>query len=148
MRTGYSTADAARAVEMSERQVRYLATHGLVRASILHTAGRGSPALYAYGDLLKLAAIQRIRLAVAADTTLDRLRAVSGALERAGATTERGQMLVMDEQTAWLEPDGLQTVLADGRAVIVLSLDALDEQLRLKLRREGLADRVRATKAA
>jgi DNA-binding transcriptional MerR regulator len=145
MALGYSTVEVARAAGMTVRQVRYLASSGVVAASVRRTAGRGFPSMYAFADLLKLAVIQRLRATSGCDTKLERLRSVVEALDRHDGAA--GRLLVIDDQACWIHEGELETLLDSGQAVLGVSLDAVEKAVRLQLRRQGLAEIPRAVAA-
>ena len=135
MRYGYSTGEVSRLVGMSERQVRYLATKRLVLPSVKRPIGRGSGALYAFSDLMRLAVVHRLRATAGADLPLDRVQLALDALAKRAGT---GHTLVMDEHGCWLEQASLNSTLESAQAVMAVSLDAVESNLRLQLNRAGL----------
>jgi DNA-binding transcriptional MerR regulator len=137
MRFGYPTSEAARLVGMSGRQLRYLAAHELVVPSVKRAGGRGSGALYAFEDLFELAVIARLRAVAGCDMPLERVSAALRALRR--RPEGRGALLVSDGEGCWVEQGPLEETLARCQALAVVSLDAVEAELRLAANRAGLA---------
>ena len=146
MSQGYSTADAARIAGMTLRQVRYLATSGVVPPSVSPGSGRGFPALYAFSDLVKLAAIQRLRATSGGDPKVERLREIAAAIDRDDPAGSR--LLVVDDTRSWFLTDELQALLDRGQAILLISLEVIERTVRLELARHGIADTSRPARAA
>ena len=135
------TSSVAALTGMTLRQLRYLAQNDVVTPTVRSGAGRGSEAMYAPGDLLALLVVERVRAVCGHEVRIERIRSLVDALRRRQA--EPGQHLVMDGEGFWVQDGTPEDTLRRSGAALIVDLDALAEELAVRLRRAGLISEAR-----
>lgn len=126
-------------VGLTRRQVTYLAEQGLVGPSVRGPSGRGSPTIYSYEDLRRLAALAALGRLAAGEILLGQARKALAALEQLAEGPWEGQLLVIDTELAYTIPAGeLRAVLEHQGELVVVDLGRIERALGVQLRRHSL----------
>ena len=131
------TSSVAALTGLTLRQLRYLAQQNVVTPAVRSGAGRGAEAMYAPGDLLALLVVERVRAVCGQEVRIERLRSLVAELDR--RTPGPGQHLVMDGEGFWVQDGPPDATLRRAGAAFIIDLDALSEELTVRLRRAGLS---------
>jgi len=139
MPQGYARSQVPALVGLTRRQVIYLAERGLVSPSVRGPSGRGSPTIYAYEDLRRLAVIAALTRLTRGEVVLEQARAALSALERLSDGPWGGQVLLLDGELAWVVEAGeVATMLEHQPELIVIDLGRTESALGVQLRRNNL----------
>lgn len=122
----------SRLTGMSVRQLRYLAQADVITPSVRHSAGPGSEALYAPGNLFELMVVEKVRSICGQEYRTERLRRIVDAL--AGYTPTPDQQLVIDGSSVWMHHGPVADVLRRFSAALVIDLDGVHAEFNELLR--------------
>lgn len=124
---------------LTQRQVEYLAEQGLVEPSVRGPSGRGSPTIYSYEDLRRLAVLAALGRLAGGEIMLRQARLALAALGPLAERPWEGQLMVIDRELGYTIPSGeLRAVLEHQGELVVVDLARIERALGVQMRRHGL----------